>query len=100
MVIRNFENSITSIAEQLNLEGVDSEWYLFGSFLRNPKLAEDIDLLIVYQDENTTGQIRERLKELSTYFPLDLLLMTEEEEKSFDFIKTQNAHRLFPEITK
>ncbi|NEN89656.1 MAG: hypothetical protein F6K48_12385 [Okeania sp. SIO3H1] len=64
--------------------------YLFGSILKETLIA-DIDILVVYNSVSDLVVPREALNRISLSLPLDVVYMTTEEEKQFDFIESQDA---------
>ncbi|NEP78887.1 MAG: hypothetical protein F6K39_12335 [Okeania sp. SIO3B3] len=64
--------------------------YLFGSILKETLIA-DIDILVVYNSVSDLVVPREALNRISLSLPLDVVYMTKEEEKQFDFIESQDA---------
>ncbi|NER02827.1 MAG: nucleotidyltransferase domain-containing protein [Okeania sp. SIO3C4] len=64
--------------------------YLFGSILKETLIA-DIDILVVYNSVSDLVAPREALNRISLSLPLDVVYMTTEEEKQFDFIESQDA---------
>ena len=91
----NIIQSIQEIAVEIEKLDCSLEWYLFGSYLLNPQLAKDIDLLIIYKSLDTTKIVRNKLSDLTLQAPLHLLLMHKDEEEELDFIKSQNAKEIF-----
>lgn len=71
------------------------ECYLFGSILKTPRLANDIDILIIYQNINYVKDIKKSFSSFSSMYPLHLIFLTYAEEKEFNFIKQQNAKIMF-----
>ncbi len=69
--------------------------YLFGSILNENKIADDIDLLLIYS--NYSNRILNDLKQISSVLeaeyglPVDLTVLNIEEEKDTEFLK-----RIFP----
>jgi translation initiation factor IF-2 len=65
--------------------------YLFGSILKDEKQCTDIDILVVSTSETVPRQLREEMEHLNELHPVDILIMTKNEEKQFMFIKEQGA---------
>jgi predicted nucleotidyltransferase len=63
--------------------------YLFGSALNTSIAWSDIDILIVCDLENDGFRARQILSELCMAYPIDLVIMTVEEESEFDFIRSE-----------
>lgn len=78
-------------------EGLD-EVYLFGSVLKGHKEPNDVDLLLIYT-QNSNGVI-EKTGAISTVLekligiPVDLTVLSAEEEKDTQFIKRIYSHSL------
>lgn len=69
--------------------------YLFGSILINPVCANDIDILIIYENENQIDIIKKAFRDILTNFPVHMNYFTHEEEKELNFIRQQNAKKIF-----
>lgn len=70
---------------------VKSEFFVFGSILIKGALPSDIDLLVIYQDDNDPIIIRHELKPLCMKYPVDLTFMTASEEMELNFIMRTRA---------
>jgi len=81
-------------AEKISEIVPSSKWYLFGSVTKNARLASDIDLLVVCKNASELLQVRRELETVCLKFPIDLLLMTDEDEKESSFIQAQNCQHL------
>ncbi|TMK40538.1 MAG: nucleotidyltransferase domain-containing protein [Alphaproteobacteria bacterium] len=66
--------------------------YLFGSALRPDSMWSDVDILIVCEVEKDGQLARDTLSELCALYPIDLEIMTSQEEVEFDFIRSENCH--------
>ena len=75
----------------------DAEWYLFGSLLREPLQAIDIDILILYRSDDTAETIRSELREVTLRFPIHLLFLSECEEAELHFIDSERCVPILPE---
>lgn len=73
----------------------DVEWYIFGSVLREPEKAADIDILIIYRSDESTEMVRNELREAARLFPIHLLFLSEGEEVELQFVDSQRCVRLF-----
>lgn len=89
-------NSLIKVARHLDEEGHILSWYIFGSYLRIEKHAKDLDVLILYRHVQSPSIVRESLNNISLCYPLDLIFMTDDEERGFDFINQQQAKKLYP----
>ncbi len=65
--------------------------YLFGSALRSGIAWTDIDILLVCEVEEDGIQARQTLAELCMTYPIDLVVMTVEEEFGFGFIRSEGC---------
>lgn len=73
-----------------------TRWYLFGSALIDPHRAADIDLLIICPDHLAAVKIRSVLRDAHLIKPLDLSILTEEEETEIGFVVRQGCVQVFP----
>lgn len=71
------------------------ECYLFGSILRSSLTANDIDILIVYQEPEHLKTIKQSFTSLETCYPLHLTYLTYSEEQEFNFVVEQKAEKIF-----
>lgn len=69
----------------------DTKWYLFGSLLRTPQKAVDIDILVLYRSDDTAKMIRGELRETTLRFPIHLLFLSECDEAELDFIDSEQC---------
>ncbi|NQY78822.1 MAG: nucleotidyltransferase domain-containing protein [Candidatus Caenarcaniphilales bacterium] len=80
----------------LKINYPSTTWYVFGSILNPTQPCSDIDLLIIYDRENSLCQIKQSLKDIEMERPLDLIFMTVEEEQELNFIKSEGCVKLIP----
>lgn len=66
------------------------EIYIFGSILHSD-LANDIDILILYYNQDDLLHIKNSFISLSFEYPLDIYYMTLEEVKELEFINKTKA---------
>ncbi len=78
---------------QLELNG-ETTWYLFGSAVRSPDAASDVDLIVICEDDQTAIDVREKLSALVSTFPIHLFIATKEEEAELRFLAGQSAQPL------
>ncbi len=71
-------------------------WFLFGSFLRHPQAASDIDVLVYCESHQTAQFVRREADDLCVLAPVHLLLLTAEEEAEIGFIKGQGCEQFYP----
>lgn len=91
---------ILNLVEKYNLT-----FYLFGSAKIN-KNPSDIDILLIYEDEmisldnflNLKNLITKFLLSLITTLEIDLLILSKEEEKEINFIKSEEAFFIIGKI--
>lgn len=89
-------SSIRDVAISLEFRGYSFRWYIFGSYMIAKELAMDVDLLVIYKTIDSAKVVRSSLREISLHVPLDLLLMTEDEEEESHFIAKQSANKIYP----
>jgi predicted nucleotidyltransferase len=65
--------------------------YLFGSALRAEAVWSDIDILLVCETESDGRLARTTMSDLCARYPIDLVIMTSQEEIEFDFIRSENC---------
>lgn len=68
--------------------------YLFGSALRSGAVWTDIDILLVCEVEDDGDQARHTLAGLCMTYPIDLVIMTVDEEFWFGFIHSEGCRWL------
>ncbi|SES43484.1 hypothetical protein SAMN04488000_13160 [Lentzea albida] len=69
--------------------------WAFGSALRSDR-PNDLDVLIIYQDRAGVDELRSAAWWEISFPPLDIIAMTEDEERHYGFITGTNAVRLHP----
>ena len=65
--------------------------YIFGSYLHDPASACDLDVLVLYDEVDVPGQIREALSAADVPFPLHQMFLTFDEERHYQFVDWQYA---------
>ena len=60
--------------------------YLFGSVVSSIAHADDVDLLVIYSEVDDCTDLREALHQVVLPLPVDLVLMTEEEQRHYRFL--------------
>jgi predicted nucleotidyltransferase len=68
--------------------------YLFGSAVHRDSVWSDIDILIVCEVDADGQLARESLWDVCMAYPVDLVIMTSQEEAEFDFIRSENCQRI------
>ena len=91
MELESITNIIFTAKTILHQEGVNVDFYLFGSFLKRDALYSDVDILVIYHKEDDVELIRYALNDLSYKVPIDLCFMTSQEERELKFIIRTNA---------
>ena len=86
---------VRAMAETINAKTGNTRWYLFGSALRDPARAADIDLLVVCQTDSAADAVR-RIAEEFAFPSLDLSILTDEEEAECSFVTNQRCIQVFP----
>lgn len=85
------ENTLTYLISVLKTLQ-NNECYLFGSSLQeDEKLKSDIDILILYRNENEPKIIREKLDPILLSFPIHIIFLTYEEEVELNFSQRVNG---------
>ena len=73
-----------------------TRWFVFGSVLDGGTGASDIDLLVLYREECQAKKIRDAVSVLGRERPIDLLLVTYQEEEELGFRERQECVELLP----
>lgn len=87
---------IRDVAASFGLNREEATWYLFGSVLRTPASAQDVDLLVVTDSTDRALTMRARLYESSMPEPLHLITMSRAEEEPLRFITRERAIEVYP----
>ena len=95
MELEIIKSELQKIGDSLVLKTRSVECYLFGSLLKDPKKANDVDVLIVYENQNHLQTIKQEFKLLAQKYPLHISYFTFSEEKEFNFIDEQKAEKIF-----
>ena len=90
MSVDNVVAAVDDIVSELDIRQTP-QTYLFGSRLSRTSIWSDIDILVVCKNESDGQVIRNALHELISIYPIDLIIMTIEEEREFDFIKSERC---------
>lgn len=86
--------TIIELLKILKSYSYSDDIYLFGSILKNKNVINDIDLLILYESQDELLEKKNKLNELSVYYPLDIYYMSLDEEIELDFINKVSAVKL------
>ncbi len=91
MLENNKEKVISLIKSNLNIFSFFEKVYLFGSLLYDDRVANDIDILLVYKIFHRS-QIEEKIRvinflESRTNVPVDLTILSFDEMNEMNFLK-------------
>jgi predicted nucleotidyltransferase len=73
--------------------GEDLRLYLFGSVAQGSQNPDDLDVLAIYEREDSIQHFRDRTAEMNLALPLHLIAMTLFEEAFYQFIEHSKAER-------
>mgnify|MGYP000846528787 CR=1 FL=1 len=87
-------NIINLIKKKINLFYSFNKVYIFGSILEKDKYSNDIDILLLYSSfsfniQESIGKIKEYVERV-TFYPVDIIALSLEEEKEINFIDRLN----------
>ncbi len=88
--------ALRDLASALGPLADDTEWYLFGSIGRDEAGAADIDLLVLCPSDERADRLRAAIDEDVLGIPLDLSLMTFDEEREVRAVALQRAIKIVP----
>jgi hypothetical protein len=74
--------------------GEDLVLYLFGSVARNCLVVVDLDVLAIYEREDSLRAFRTEAMGMDLTLPLHLIAMTPAEEQHYQFIARSDARRI------
>lgn len=86
---------IEKIGHNISTSTNGIECYIFGSMLHNISIANDVDILIIYNHENQLDIIKQEFKLLESIYPMHMNYFTYIEESELNFIKNVNAELIF-----
>ena len=72
-----------------------TKWYIFGSASRSRKYAADIDLLVICANDEVADHLRSIFSRYNFHRPMDLSILTEQEEEEISFVERQHCIRIF-----
>lgn len=84
MGVINIINKLSYTLYILKINNIEANFYLFGSYILNPSIANDIDILIIYKDK--VAEIKKELDKIQESFLFDTIFLTKNEEAEFNFI--------------
>jgi predicted nucleotidyltransferase len=96
LTVEELIRQMRALAEKADVTIGNTRWYLFGSAICDPVRAADVDLLVVCRDPSDADAIRRTAGELVFYKPVDLSILTEDEETEVSFVANQRCVRVFP----
>jgi len=96
LTVEELIRQVRALAEKADVSIGNMRWYLFGSALCDPARAADVDLLVVCQNHSDTDAIRRATDEFAFRKPIDLSILTEDEEAEASFVANQRCVRVFP----
>lgn len=86
---------IKEFAISLGSDSASPRWYVFGSVVDQLWKPADIDILVVYTTPHDAETVRKGINNLVIWHDIDLMLMTDSEEKALNCIAEFNAVPLF-----
>lgn len=92
-------SDVTDIVNRLSRSDAgcgNVEVFVFGSVRSGDAPHSDVDLLVVYQNQQELGQVREIFEEMDFKHPLDVIYMSPSEERELAFISGQECLKIFP----
>jgi len=95
MELEKIINNIKQIGKNISIKTNGVEGYLFGSILTKQHNANDVDVLIVYCNEEQINIIKQEFKFLESIIPLHMNYFTYNEETELNFISEVMAERIF-----
>lgn len=87
---------LAALARQLGSVATGTEWYLFGSMDREEEYSSDVDLLILCGTAAQADTLRAAIDPDQLGRPIDLSLMTFDEERESGAIARQAARKIYP----
>lgn len=95
MELEKIINDIKQIGKNLSIKTSSVDAYLFGSIRDKQHNANDVDVLIVYYNEEQISIIKQEFKPLESVIPLHMNCFTYTEEAELNFISEVKAERIF-----
>lgn len=74
--------------------------YAFGSASRGETCWSDVDVLAVCEHEADCVLVRKQLELTVMSYPIDLVIMTVEEESSFNFVKAEKCVLIYQSLPR
>lgn len=89
-------DALATLAGQLGSVAAGTEWYLFGSMDREEEFSSDVDLLILCGTAAQADALRAAINTDQLGRPIDLSLMTFDEEREIGAVALQAARKIYP----
>ena len=89
-------DALATLAGRLGSAAAGTEWYLFGSMDREEEFSSDGDLLILCGAAAQADALREAIDPDQLGRPIDLSLMTFDEEREIGAVALQAARKIYP----
>ncbi|WP_090156184.1 nucleotidyltransferase domain-containing protein [Dyadobacter soli] len=86
---------LVEIEKRIRLKISGVECYIFGSILKDSWNSNDIDILVLYQNEQHISIVRREMEETKTELPLHVSYLTYNEETELNFISRYGAKLVF-----
>lgn len=96
MTRESIVRALSSLAENLGVTSIGSEWHIFGSADRNTVNAADIDLMILCLDAVQADELRRAIDPDQFPIPIHLALLTFQEALEVDAVNVQQASKIYP----
>ncbi|MDP2131138.1 MAG: hypothetical protein U0995_07950 [Erythrobacter sp.] len=91
-MIRNQDvEKIAQFAGELSRQISGLNWFAFGSCCDRIDEAEDLDLIVIYEDMEAAALVRASLREFELYPLLDVSMFSAEEQRDHCFIERRGA---------
>jgi hypothetical protein len=87
---------LRGLASSLGANAEGSEWYLFGSILRDDAYAADIDLMVLCGSDEQADSLRRAIDPDCLGLPIHLAFLTYREAAEVSAVQLQNARPIFP----
>ena len=95
MELEKIRNDIKQIGGNISIKTNGVECYLFGSILTKQFGANDVDVLILYNNEKQINVIKQYFNKLEIELPLHISYFTYTEEAQLNFVKVVKAEQIF-----
>ncbi len=88
---RDLLDDIVEEAGRISSYAPAARWYGFGSYFRGQASFHHIDVLVVCPSHDDAVVLRRESEAVCSRWPLDLLIMTDDEVAETAFIQSQNC---------